>query len=395
VKRILFVDDEPRMLDALRDRLRKQRARWDMVFCSNAAEALAAFDRAPFDIVVSDMRMPVLDGPELLEQIKARSPRTVRIILSGQADPAATLRAIDASHQFLSKPCEAHALRAVLERVCELDALLTTEQARDLAGSLDRLPPSPAIGAALVAAASRPGVSVSELSAIIVRDPALAAMVLRLVNSAYFELAQPVASIPDAVSYLGADSMVSLVRSSRAFADVDLVTSHGSAIETLRQHAELTARLASRISPGPNAASAFTAGLLHDVGLLVLFRFMPAEIDEVMRTAVATGQPIEVVEKQVLGFDHVGLGAYVLGLWGLPLEIVDAIATHRRPGTLQDPSSTVTSLHIANALLDPSDALDEEFVARVGASPQLARWRTEADVLCTSSASRWAIDRER
>jgi YesN/AraC family two-component response regulator len=107
LRRVLFVDDDQYILDGLQNLLRKQRSRWDMCFALGGAAALELFAAAPFDVIVSDMRMPGMDGAELLAHVRERYPAARRIVLSGYAEPAAVQRALEVAHQFLSKPCRA------------------------------------------------------------------------------------------------------------------------------------------------------------------------------------------------------------------------------------------------------------------------------------------------
>ncbi|HMG23584.1 MAG TPA: response regulator, partial [Kofleriaceae bacterium] len=115
-KRILFVDDEPAILAGLQNLLYKDRKRWDMVFALGGQLALDEIRKESFDIVVSDMRMPGVDGATLLNTVKDECPATVRIMLSGHADREAIVRALPALHQLLSKPCDAATLRGAIER---------------------------------------------------------------------------------------------------------------------------------------------------------------------------------------------------------------------------------------------------------------------------------------
>jgi DNA-binding NtrC family response regulator len=115
--RILFVDDDQDILAGLRNRLRAQRSRWDMVFVQSGYEALEELELASFDVVVSDMRMPLMDGAELLAQVKDRHPDVARIVLSGDAERDAVQRALPIVHQFLTKPCDGNVLRAAIEQV--------------------------------------------------------------------------------------------------------------------------------------------------------------------------------------------------------------------------------------------------------------------------------------
>ena len=104
--RVLFVDDEPAALEALRAGLSRNRARWEMHFALGAEDALAEFARAPCDVVVSDMGMPGMDGADLLARIREMRPLTARIVLAGEVSRSAALRSANFAHRLLAKPCE-------------------------------------------------------------------------------------------------------------------------------------------------------------------------------------------------------------------------------------------------------------------------------------------------
>lgn len=116
--RILFVDDEPLLLDALRASLRRERRRWDMHFALGARGALEVIAQEPVDILVTDMRMPGMDGAALLEIVRERHPGTARIVLSGQTDEPGARRLVNLAHQCLAKPARPDEIRDVLERTC-------------------------------------------------------------------------------------------------------------------------------------------------------------------------------------------------------------------------------------------------------------------------------------
>src|SRR5262245_56056772 len=115
-KRILFVDDDPAVLTALANVLRRDRDRWDMVFAVGGEAGLDELRKAAFDAVVSDMRMPGLDGAQLFETVARESPATVRIMLSG-SDCEDALTHVD---ELLSKPCSARRLRETLDRAMKV-----------------------------------------------------------------------------------------------------------------------------------------------------------------------------------------------------------------------------------------------------------------------------------
>lgn len=115
MRRVLFVDDEPSLLSALRRLLHRERYRWAMTFLPDGQAALDAMQDEPFDVVVTDMRMPIMDGVALLQQVHQLYPRTALLVLSGYADPTATLSAVHLARQILLKPCEPAVLVEAIE----------------------------------------------------------------------------------------------------------------------------------------------------------------------------------------------------------------------------------------------------------------------------------------
>ena len=389
MKRILFVDDEQQILDGLRDLLRKQRKQWDMVFALGGEAALAELARAPFDVVVSDMRMPGIDGATLLQRVKDEYPATARIILSGDAERDAVVNALPVAHQFLSKPCDAEVLRTVVERACALQTVLQDDNVRSVIGKVDHLPSVPRAYWALAQAAARPDVGLADLAKIVEQDPAMAVKVLQLVNSSYFGLAQRQSSVQDAVAYLGIELLKALTLTAHVFASAAGPSLPGFSFDALQDHSMLAARIAKRLVADPKrAAEAFTAALVHDIGKIVLAMGVPDRFGEAVRTARDTGRADHVVEKELLGVTHAEVGAYLLGLWGLPLGIVEAVAYHHQP-ELGAPTGTVVAVHVANALShlvpgappDPSvgGRLNVAFVESSGFGAELPRWRALAD----------------
>lgn len=394
LRRILFVDDEPNVLDGLKNLLRKHRRRWDMTFALGGQAALDEMARASVDVIVSDMRMPGMDGAELLTRVKNAYPSTARIVLSGHAERAAISRVISVAHQFLSKPCDAETVRIVVERTCDFQALLNDDGIRAVVGSLERLPSMPETYWELTRAAEDPGVGLDKIAVIVEKDPAISLKVLQLVNSAYFGLAQQTTSISKAVSYLGVENLKGLVILAQVFAAGGPSDAEASALDDLRTRSLLTANLARRIVRDRKLADeAFSAGLLHDVGKLILARDTNRPYGRVVEKARTSGRPLEEVEKEDLGTTHGIVGAYLLGVWGLPHVLAETVAYHHRPGMVAEGNCDVlAAVHIANALIDqaldggdggPNRGLDLAFVERMGiatgaGATDLSTWRSLA-----------------
>jgi CheY-like chemotaxis protein len=208
-----------------------------MAFVGGGRQALAEFEKQPFDVVVSDMRMPDVDGAALLKEIQRRYPRTVRIVLSGHTEAETALRTIPIAHQFLTKPCDADLLKAVIERACSLQAMLEDEVIRDLVGGLGGLPSAPRIFTELTAALADPNRALAEVAGILEQDVAMCANILQLVNSSFVGLGRRMSSVRDAVVYLGARTLKQLVLSVEVFRVFPAAfPDQGFSVEALQRH---------------------------------------------------------------------------------------------------------------------------------------------------------------
>jgi HD-like signal output (HDOD) protein/CheY-like chemotaxis protein len=362
---ILFVDDDVSVLGGLRDSLRRFRHLWEMKFVPDAEAAMQELSTRPYDVVVSDMRMPDVDGAALLADVRARYPATARIILSGHADPAAILRTLPVAHQYLTKPCDPEQLRQVVERICALNALIHNDAIRSLVGGIGSLPSVPTTYLAMTQLMAQPEVDLAKVIALVEQDPAMCVKVLQLVNSAYFGLPRRMTGLKQAVTYLGLELLKSLVLSTHVFGMADAKSAAACHLDRLREAAMLTATLARRFLHGtPQADDAFTAGMVHDIGCIVM---------------AMKG----IQEQPDCGVTHAAIGAYLIGMWGLPLDIVEAVAYHHAPGKVSHlQTATMDAVHVAAALADQhldglaEPAIDPEYLALRGGP--VAHWRALA-----------------
>jgi HD-like signal output (HDOD) protein len=341
--RVLFVDDEPAILASLRTLLHRDRKRWDMVFAPGGDAALAEAAKAPFDVVVSDMRMPGMDGATLLSRIQAEYPATVRIMLTGHADREAIVRALPALHQLLTKPCEGEVLRAAIERGMEgyrRDAIVRTVIAR-----LDKLPSPPSVYAELTQLLKSSMATLADVARIVERDPSIAAKVLQLVNTAYFGTGHATSSIEQAVGQLGTEKLRYIALTASVFYAVDEVP--GLSLDELRRSSYEVARVAKTMVTPSRGDDAFAAGLLHQVGKLIFALGMPGPYGEVL-ARVRAGEALAAVEREVIGADHAEVGAELLRIWGLPASIFEAIRFYREPASAPEAVREVAAaIHIA------------------------------------------------
>lgn len=381
MKRILFVDDETALLDGLRGRLRSLRARWQMVFVESGSRAITELEQQPFDVVISDMRMPGMDGAALLKVVAERWPQTIRIVLSGYSEDHQSARLLSVAHQYLSKPCEADEIENVIARCRELHAVLTDDKLRSVVGRIRQLPAMPATYAKLREAMAQPEVSVKEVAQIIYQDPPIAARVLQVVNSAFFRLARRITNIEQAVSYLGFTAIRNLVMSAEVFASWSTGSAPaGLEPERLQMRAHRVAAAAQRLAGrGTLADDALLAGLFHNIGYWVLLQECKDELQRSLNLARSQQIPMHDAERQVIGASHAEVGAYLLGIWGLPHSVIEAVAFQYRPHQVQQGCFDVlAALVTAETLIaadtplvpgvpDRSEPIGEEYLQNLNA----------------------------
>ncbi len=386
-QKILFVDDEPQILEGIQDLLRRQRKEWDMTFVTSGEAALKALEQQPFDVIVSDMRMPGMDGAMLLEQVRERHPEVLRFVLSGHAEREAVTKALTSAQQFMSKPADPDALRITLTRALRLRDALADEGMRKAIGRMDRLPSAPKLYRELTLVMADPDRGIADVSAVVENDPAMSAKVLQLVNSAYFGLSQPVTSVERAVAFLGLELIRSLALTAHVFSTLENDAQCPVSLNELQHRSLLTARIARRIVSDPKFADdAFAAGLLHDLGIVVEAYGMKQKFAKVFESSRTSGRPLYLEEFDAFGMTHAEMGAYLLGSWGLPIPIVEAVAYHHEPARVPEgPRAVLAAVHIAAGLVDelriasagssPQHPLDFAFIESMGLTSHIEEWR--------------------
>ena len=385
-KRLLFVDDESMVLDGLRRALHGMRESWEMNFVSSADAALQALEKDRYDAVVTDMRMPGMDGAQLLEQIKQRYPDVVRMILSGQSSREAIYRSIAPAHQFLSKPCDPQELMARLGQAFAMRDLLANQSLKTAISRLRSIPSLPTLYHEVTAALQKESPSLDQIARIISKDVGMAAKILQLSNSAFVGASGRVSSLVHALSLIGTETVRTLVLSVHVFSQFDGKPQIRESLTALWEHSVMVASLAQRIAGSEHCSKAmveqsFTAGLLHDIGKVVLLAEMPREYREIFEAEPGTSKTLE---RERLGCTHAEVGAYLMSIWGLPFPLVHAVAFHHHPSeSTETEFSCLTAVHAAEAIVCATPApdskreleIDRNYLDRLGLREKEPVWR--------------------
>lgn len=395
--KVLFVDDDPNILSGLK-RLMRARKDCTAFFCQAGEEGLALMQHQPVDVVVSDMRMPFMDGAEFLSVARKRHPATIRVILSGYADSESVLRTVGPAHLYLAKPCQPDVLMAAIARPLALRRLLGSDGLRAALAGLTNLPTPPELFHRLEAELRSPQVSPASVAAIIAQDVAMTAELLKLTNSSYFSVSGRATTPLQAVRTLGLEIIEALVLRIGLFRHFDSEGEGAQALRALNEYSLQIAALAERIAAAEGAdagttKAAYCAGMLSSVGSLVLLDAYPEKYQRLLNR-VAPDRPLDLEEIETFGASHALIGAYLLGLWNFADPVVEAVAHSCRPSACPGHDNLVlTAVHVARALgpqfpplqtgAPQQPVLDMDYICEARKDLRIAYWRS----LCALPAS--------
>ena len=352
--KVLFVDDQTILLNAIERVVRRQARDWEVELAASGKEALARLETKPFDVIVSDMRMPGMDGVDLLEYVRDHYPNLIRIILSGFSQNDRTIESVRVAHQFFIKPFSTQDLIDALQLTHCLYKRIRNPGLQSLIASIDRLPTPKQVYFDIQTAINNPNTTVEEIAQIIVRDTGITGKILQVVNSAFFGQSQRIESIEQAIKVLGIESIRSLVLIAGIASDQKEILNGIISLDLYSQHCIEVAMIAKKLAcllgkTREEQATLFTIGLLHDVGKLVLLKkYVEVYHEQKWRESPYSAiTHISQIEK--VAVDHAIIGAALVALWGIPAKIVNAIAFHEYPQEVEnDDQHFALILHIAD-----------------------------------------------
>jgi HD-like signal output (HDOD) protein/ActR/RegA family two-component response regulator len=384
-KNVLFVDDDPFILRGYERSTEDYEGEWSVYFATSGKEALDVLKGTQIDVLVTDMRMPGMDGRELLEIVSRQYPGVVRFVLSGNTENLMGLQFTNLAHQFLAKPCDLEVLKRAIDQSFNLRELLADPKLIQLINGIRKLPSPPLLYNKLMREVQSENSTSKMIGNIISQDMALTAKILQIANSAFVGMSGKITDPQRAVTVLGINSVKALVLSIHVFSEAEAVSIPAFSVDRLWQHSIQVGSLARAIALEAGKSQqlqndAQISGLMHDIGKLLQLR-LPSFV-QFMKSLTRELSLTE--EYEILGTSHTEMGAYLLGIWGLPFEIVEATALHHHPGRqFGRELNLVALIHIANGLCymhtadtpkTYSDRLDLQFLEQAGLMKHLDRW---------------------
>jgi HD-like signal output (HDOD) protein/CheY-like chemotaxis protein len=394
---ILFVDDDPFILRGFQRSMDEYCDVWEADFALSGKEALEKVSGRPYDAIVTDMHMPVMDGIQLLDAVSRMTPGVIRFVLSGNTSDVQILKSTHLVHQMIPKPCEMERIHETVERACRLRDMLSAPQLLRLITGIKTLPSVPRLYNQLLKQLQSEHASSLEVGKIIAQDAAMTAKILQLVNSAFFGISENISSPQKAVTILGLNTIKSLVMGIQVFSEYQGSSNISASVDVVWKHSLQVSSLAFSIARSLGLSSqeredARVSGVLHDVGMLLGFQ-IPGFFQSVRFHK--NGHAFIESEYQSLGTSHAEMGGYLLGIWGLPNTIVEAVTFHHRPGIQAAAKpGLVTALHAANGLINACQIernnnyapyLDMPYLQKLGLVEHLDEWGIVASDLLNST----------
>ena len=391
VRRILFVDDDDLILRSIERVLKRyaQESSWELHFVTDGETALDRLAQQPFDVILVDAHMPRMSGTTLLRRVQELHPGMVRILLSGHTGLDVLRTTLPLAHQFIAKPCDAQLLKTTLDNACGIRSILNRPELRQMVSGSNELPSAPRTYVEITNALSNPHASSRTVADIVERDIAISARVIQLVSSGFYGLPRQVSSIGGAVAFLGVEVIKAIVLSvevSKMFPVSQAIPDFS--IDAVQKRSLCAAQLAKRLlgheSGGDNV---LIAGMLQDVGQLIFAARAPQRFSIALSTSSRGKSPLYEAELELFGSTHAEVGGYLLGLWGLPTKIVQAVAHHLEPVPGARIFDAGGALYVSNLLSVNPDvpaleevparaiALDLSYLRTLGVAHQIEDWR--------------------
>ncbi len=386
-KRILFVDDQPNVLAGMRRTLHKLKDEWEMTFCESGKEALEIMKKQSFDLIVSDMMMPEINGAQLLTEVAKLYPGMIRFMLSGHSNRELILQTVGNAHQYIAKPCDSDMLKRHINNSFGLHHILSNPKLHTRIASIKTLPSPPDIYNEIIHELQSDAASIDSIAKLIDKDISLSAKLLQIVNSAFFGLPQHVESVKQAVNYLGLNTVQGIVLTAGVHDQLKDLGIPGNSLESIFNHSIAVGCYAKKIAiqiglQQRESESALIAGLLHDIGKLVMLASFKEEMNAAIKIAQDKSLQPYMAESVIFGANHGEIGAHLLSLWGLHDPILEAVMFHHNPRLASQPSKNILSaVYIANVIenLKPADggellaALDTNYLRPLDLIDQLPR----------------------
>ena len=374
--RVLFVEDDPILRDLYGSIAPDLQEQYQVFTASNGKEGVQMLTERSFDVVVSDLAMPGMDGVQFLGHVVRTQPDSARIIISGYLDRLKIAQCLFVGHRYFNKPCDTKALAELLLKLNSFREIISNQKVRRVIGGLGSLPGPPDTYIKLEEVLNSAYSSLNDVAAVVEKDIGVTAKLLQIVNSAQFGIARQIVSPTEAVQLVGVEVIRGLVLGLQAFSVYKSNPSKKAPPSNLWDHSLRVALAARRIAQVEGLShegceKAFLGGLLHDIGKIVIIANVPEEYTEVATFAKNYKIPLHEAEMRRFGATHAQIGAYLLALWGIQEDVVKLVEFHHSPESFPEgedsrPLAAVHAAHACESTEKKTYPLNQPFLLKNG-----------------------------
>jgi putative nucleotidyltransferase with HDIG domain len=381
-KRLLFVDDEPVLRELYLTLGQALGHGHEVHTAASGPQALKLLSESRFDVVVSDLAMPEMDGIEFLNEVVQEFPESARIVVSGFADRLKIAECLTIGHRFFSKPLNFKVLSALLKRICKYSYLVSDERIRRMVCGNAALPTPPETYLRLSDILNSPYADMDEVGKVVQEDPGLSTKLLHIVNSAQFGISRQIVTPSEAVQILGIEVLKALMLGVKAFSFYDENPFVKTTFKDLWNHSLQVAvgarklAVAEKLSPEA-CEECFLAGLLHDIGKLILAANAEGQYKLVLDLSTKAALPLHQAEIGIFTCTHAQIGAYLLALWGVPDSVIRAVELHHSLDRAKVTGfDALLAVHVSQNLLQPirKKQLDMPILRKLGLEDRIPVW---------------------
>ncbi len=386
--RLLFIDHDPAVLDAYRQALASMSTLWTIDCVQSKSEAVAAATQNPPDILVAALEADEEKDLDALSQISKAAPHAHAFIAINEERTARLQATLETNWRYLPRPCPADRLLFECQRCLALDSWLENPLIKEIVASRAEFQSLPPLYLKIVSLINSPHASTDQIAEAISTDLAFSSKVLETVNSSFYAFEDKVSDIAEAVSILGLDSIKNLALAIQLFNRAGQSAERHALVNELWHHSVSVAVVARRISlyeteDSKSAEEAYSAGLLHDIGKLVLLDAAPEAFAEARHLSRDDSIPLWQAETQTIGCNHAELGAYLLATWDLPEALSEAAALHHQPvNRCRSGFPAVAAVYVANTIVrqrgnanHPDAIPDQDFLVGIGKTDSWEDWQ--------------------
>lgn len=352
---ILFVTTDEKLMSELIRNIVPIQDDYSIFFADNGERCLQILANNKIDFVFSSANIIMPTGANILNEIKRLFPEVIRFALVPNLDNQTVAQISQYVHQLVPPPYTKETIVERIQRTLHIQKILNNEKVVNLVKNTTTLPSLPEIYIQIEQETAKPDFSLIKIANLISKDPNLTAKILQIVNSAYFGLQKEITNINFALSYLGVNVIKSLIFYIHLFSHFKITSENRKHLEKFWQHSLVVAsnsyHLANKyLQEKYEIDSSYTAGVLHDVGKFILLNTYTYPQNIILLAEQKAIDNLEA-ELEIYECTHAEIGAYLLGLWGFPLHIVEAVAYHHQPSLLNKSKlNLATIIHLADFL---------------------------------------------